>query len=402
VAQKVVSMQAKLAAVLAREAAGEVVSVTQVCVNLEISRQTYYKYRRRFVLEGLGGLTPRSRRPHRSPGQVSAEVEAAIITTRKVLVEEGWDNGAISIRSRLLSDGVVPVPSTRTIHRLLLRLGLVVATPGKRPRSSYRRFEFPATDDCWQIDAFEHALADGTVVVVFELLDDHSRYQLANLAWPRENGAGAWACVATAIDRYGQPRMLLSDNGLAFSGARRNRRVAFEHNLHALGIKAITSRPYHPQTCGKNERAHQTAQRWLAAHPPAATLAELQTTLDTYRSAYNDRPHQGIAQHTPAQRRHAGHRPSPTTPDPRRNPDTTTTTLTVNHRGQIRTSTTTIGVGSEWIGTTLTVFNTDGHLLLFHRDTLVRELTIDPTRNYQPTGRPRGGNRLTRINDTVT
>jgi len=401
VAQKVISMQTKLAAVLARESAGEVVSVVQVCANLGISRDTYYRYRRRFAADGVDGLIARSRRPHHSPRRLSGDIQDAIVAARKVLAEEGWDNGAISIRARLLRDGVDPVPCTRTIHRLLLGLGLVSPTPGKRPRSSYQRFEFPATDDCWQIDAFEHTLSGGQVVVVFELLDDHSRYQVANLAWPSENGAGAWTCVATAISRYGQPRMLLSDNGLAFSGARRHRRVSFEHNLHALGIKAITSRPYHPQTCGKNERGHQTIQRWLAAHHTAATMPELQAQLDTYRTAYNQRPHQGIGGDTPTRRRNTGTRPMPDTNPGATTPDTTTGTATVNQRGQLHTAGALIGVGSQWAGTTLTIFNTDSHILLFHRDTLVRELTLDPNRKFQPTGKPRGGTRLTRISDTV-
>jgi transposase InsO family protein len=402
VTQKVISMQTKLAAVLAREAAGEVVSVTQVCANLAISRDTYYRYRRRFAVQGLDGLVPRSRRPHHSPRRLLGEVEDTIVTARKVLAEEGWDNGAISIRARLLRDGVDPVPCVRTIHRLLVRLGLVTPTPGKRPRSSYRRFEFPASDDCWQIDALDYTLAGGAGVVVFELLDDHSRYQLANLAWPSENGTGAWTCVATAISRYGPPRMLLSDNGLAFSGARRHRQVAFEHNLRALGIHPITSRPYHPQTCGKNERGHQTLRRWLAAHPPAATLPELQTHLDTYRAAYNQRPHQGISGQTPARRHTTGARPHPPNPATAADPARThTSTATVNGRGQMKAAGTHIGVGSQWANTTLTVFNTDGHILLFHRDTLVRELTLDPTRTFQPTGKPRGGTRMPRISDTV-
>jgi putative transposase len=73
---------------------------------------------------------------------------ALIVTARKELEREGWDNGAWSIHSRLRHDGISKVPSARTIHRVLQRQGLIEPEPRKRPRSSYRRFVFPATDDC--------------------------------------------------------------------------------------------------------------------------------------------------------------------------------------------------------------------------------------------------------------
>jgi transposase InsO family protein len=402
VAQKVVSMQAKLAAVLAREAAeGPVLPVAVLCRSLGISRQTYYKYRRRFEVDGIDGLVERSRRPHHSPTRLDAAGEELIVAARKALEGDGWDNGAISIHARLERDHCPGVASLRTIHRVLLRRGLVEPAPQKRPRSSCRRFEYPATNDCWQLDAFEHVLVGGTKVVVFEVLDDHSRFLTSTLAWPSEDGAGAWIAVSAAIANYGRPRMLLSDNSLAFSGARRHREVQFEKNLRAAGIKPITARPYKPTTCGKNERHHQTSQRWLRHHHSAATLAELQTQLHTYQHAYNhDRPHQGIAMHTPDQRRQHGLR---TNHNDLTDPDiaTTITEHTVNARGQVRITGTAIGLGSQWTGSRVTAFTTGDHIALFHLDHLVRELTIDRTRRFQPTGQPRGGNRRTRISDTV-
>ena len=120
-----------------------------------------------------------------------------IVAARAALEAEGWDNGATSIYYRLLRDGQRP-PTARTVHRVLVRAGLVQPQPGKRPRSSFRKFEFPATDDCWQIDAFSYLLADGGEVVVFELTDDRSRCLLEARAWPDEDTLGAWTCVAQA------------------------------------------------------------------------------------------------------------------------------------------------------------------------------------------------------------
>jgi len=395
--RKVVTMEQKLAAVFADVARGRA-TVVQVCAELGISRDTYYRYRRGFAADGLAGLQPHSRAPKTSPTRTSEPMTTLIVTARKELEREGWDNGALSIHARLLYDGVDQVPAARTIHRVLVRQGLVEPEPRKRPRSSYRRFVFPATDDCWQVDAFEHTLADpaATVVVVFEILDDHSRYMVGSLAWPGETTEGAWTAMTSAIGHYGAPRMVLSDNGLAFTGrGRMTSKVLFEKNLARLGVKLINSRPQHPQTNGKNERAHQTAQRWLRAQPPAATLEDLQAHLERYRPAYNRRPHQGIDQHTPLQRRLAGTRPTPPAPaEPI--PHTQVIEARASSRdGYLALQKTIIPLGVEYAALPVTAFITGDHALIFYREQLVRELIIDRGRKRQAPARPRPGTRRT-------
>jgi transposase InsO family protein len=69
-----------------------------------------------------------------------------------------------------------------------------------------------------------------------------------------------------------------------------------------LGIRYHHSSPYHPQTCGKVERFHQTLKRWLAKQEPAATVADLQAQLDRFGAYYNAvRPHRAIGRRTPAE-----------------------------------------------------------------------------------------------------
>ncbi|HEX2301671.1 MAG TPA: helix-turn-helix domain-containing protein, partial [Pseudonocardiaceae bacterium] len=369
--RKVVTMEQKLAAVFADVARGRV-TVVQVCAELGISRDTFYRYRRQFAEEGLAGLQPRSRAPKTSPTRTGEPMTGLIVAARHRLEREGWDNGALSIHARLLHDGVEEVPSARTIHRVLQRQGLVEPEPRKRPRSSLRRFVFPATDDCWQIDAFEHTLAGptATVVVVFEVLDDHSRYMLESLAWPGETTEGAWTAMARAIARYGTPRMVLADNGLAFTGrGRMSSQVLFEKNLARLGIKLINSRPLHPQTNGKNERAHRTA--------------------------YNRRPHQGIDQHTPLQRRLAGTRPTPPAlAEPI--PHTEVIEARASSRdGYLAIQKTIIPLGVEYAALPVTAFVTGDHALIFYREQLVRELIINRSLKRQPAARPRTTKRRT-------
>lgn len=383
----VVSMETKYAAVFASVDQGRE-SVTEVCSRLGISRQTYYKYRRRFAVEGLEGLRPRSRRPVSSPTVTSQAMADRIGDVRSVLEKEGWDNGALSIHNRMLRDGVEGVPSWRTIHRVLVREGLVVPQPAKRPRSSRRRFEFPAPNDLWQIDAFEHRLADGAVVVVFEIKDDCSRVQVANLAWPREDADGAWVCLARGMEDWGKPLMVLSDNSLAFNGQRHGVVVKVERNLRLLGIRPITCRPKHPQTNGKNERGHATLQRWLRAQPPVQDLAELQALIDRYQSAYNDRPHQGLdPNQTPLERWIAARRPVPEhgpIPEP-----TVVRHCSVMKRGFLKWNGYRIAVGAELAGRVCVVFATGDHLLVFYQHHLVRELVIDPDRSSQNLPEPR-------------
>jgi transposase-like protein len=385
--QEAVSMETKLAAMFASVEQGRE-SVTEVCARLGISRQTYYKYRRRLAEEGLDGLHPRSRRPDLTPTMTPQAMVDLICSTRALLENEGWDNGALSIHNRLLRDGVDRVPAWRTIHRLLVGEQLVVPQPAKRPRSSRRRFEFPAPDDLWQIDAFGHLLVDGTAVVVFEIKDDCSRTQIAALAWPREDTDGAWLCLTRGIEEWGRPLLVLSDNSLAFNGRAHGVVVEVEKNLRVLGIKPITCRPWHPQTNGKNERGHSTLQRWLRAQPPAATLTELQARLDRYQTAFNSRPHQGLdPNQTPLERRIAARRPRPQ-PGPIPEP-TLVRSCRVTVRGFLFWENFRIAIGRELAGRFCTVFGTGDHLLIFYRHHLVRDLILDRTRRYQSLAEPR-------------
>jgi transposase InsO family protein len=311
------------------------------------------------------------------------------LATRVKLVKEGWEGGALSIRNRLLREGHRP-PAWRTIHRVLVRAGVVEPNPSKRPRASGRRFEFPAPDDCWQIDSFDYTLADRREVVVFEVKDDCSRTQIANLAWPAEDTEGAWECLAGGIDAFGKPGMVLSDNSLAFSGKLHHTMVQLEKNLAELKIKAITSRPRHPQTCGKNERGHSTLRRWLAARPPARTLVELQALLDQYQVAFNNRPHQGLdPNQTPLERRIAARRHPPAGCDAVFEPPTVVRHCQARIGGYLQWDGYSIAVGRELAGRTLLVFATGEDLVIFFKHHLVRTLTLDRSRRYQRFSEPR-------------
>src|SRR4051794_15601783 len=281
----------------------EGVNVSALCRERGISRKTLYKWRRRYVLEGLSGLEPRSRRPKQSPGTTSQAVEDRIVELRKALDGEGLDAGPETIQWHLGREGLRAVPSAATIWRVLVRRGFVVPQPHKRPKSATGRFEAEFPNECWQIDSTDWTIAIGRVVI-FNIIDDHSRLVVASVAAPAATTEAAWEIFSAAACRWGLPVRCLSDNALAFSGRLRGFEVAFEANLRAAGIKPVTSKPYHPQTCGKVERFQQTLKRWLRKRRRlAATIAELQADLDAFVDYYNHhRPHRGIGRVTPYER----------------------------------------------------------------------------------------------------
>lgn len=390
--QRAVSVELKLAAVLAGEQPG--VTIAGLCAELGIDRDTYYQARARFDAEGITGLLPRSRRPHRSPTQTVPAVEEAIVRARKELAEEGWDNGARSIGFRLARQGLAP-PAVATIHRVLRRRGLVSDQPQKRPKSATRRFEFADRNGCWQMDGTKWRLSTGRQVVIIGAVDDHTRVALAHLAAAGETGDAVWACFLVAVSRYGLPVMMLTDNGVALNGTRRGRQTDFTRNLAALGVNAISARAYHPQTCGKRERLNATLKRWLTRQPRAATLAQLQTQLDLFDTVYNARPHQSLRGSTPDERWSTA---PAAQPQPLPPPAPRITTVKVDARGSVPVAEKRlIGVGRRYEGITVTVITYRDQTAIFHRNTLLRRLTIDPTRRYQPTGVPRGGRHQTRI-----
>jgi hypothetical protein len=167
--------------------------------------------------------------------------------------------------------------------------GQLLKIPQRRPRRRWRRFQRDRVNELWQFDGFDYDLANGTPATVLRLTDDCSRTDLALDAARSDNGEDIRGPPsATPVARYGLPVAVLNDNASAFSGLRRGWTSTFEQRLADLGSGDRLTRGS-PQTCGKNERAHQRVQKWLDRRPPARDLPELQDLLDRYREAFNNR-----------------------------------------------------------------------------------------------------------------
>ncbi|WP_310971197.1 MULTISPECIES: integrase core domain-containing protein [unclassified Amycolatopsis] len=272
------------------------------------------------------------------------------------------------------------MPSRASIHRILRAHGQITPQPRKKPRTR-RRFEYADPNGCWQIDGMEHHLADGTKVCIIQILDDHSRLDVGTYAATGETTTDTWAALQHAFAGHGLPVRLLSDNGLAFTGKHRGRMVELERHLAALGITSIAATPHRPQTCGKNERVHQTLQKWLAARPPAHTLTELQELLEQYRQIYNHRRHQSLDGQTPQQRYDARPKATPAT-GPRR--PSGVTTRTVSATGVLAFSGCSIVLGRAWAGRTASLYWQGDRVTIMIDDTVARQLTLDRSVRYQP------------------
>jgi putative transposase len=271
-------------------------AVSTFCAEHGISRKSFYELRRRARVHGpAAALEPRSRRPTVSPAKLTEEVKDQAVAVRAALAASGLDHGPISVHDKMAAMGLPVVPSTAALARILRERGVARAEPKKKPRSAWRRFVYPAPNACWQLDATEYVLTGGRKCVIFQLLDDHSRYALASVVAGGETSAAAIAVFDTAVAAHGVPQRLLTDNGAALNPTRRGRVGQLVEHVSQLGVEAITGKPYKPTTQGKNERFHQTLFRYLDQQPLAESLTELQAQVDAFDHVYNtQRPHQGL------------------------------------------------------------------------------------------------------------
>jgi len=369
-------------------------NVSEWCRLNGVDRRTFYRHRKRIAEEG--SWQPRSPRPRSSPGQTPAVVEAEVVRLRRELSP---DNGADAILAALREVAAardwagqgLRVPHRSTVNKILKRGGLVRAQPAKRPKSSFGRFAYARPRDCYQVDATVVKLAGGETAVVFDVLDDCTRLLAACAAADAETGAAAVAALRSAAAACGAPGIVLCDNGAAFTGGPRAHGAGasrFSRAAAALGSRVVHSSPYHPQTCGKVERHHQTLKKWLALRPAPATLQQLQALLDAYRGWYNHRHHTALG----ASPRTAwdgaeshggpGHLP--------RQDDATVHKLTVTANGTVQLGGhQVISIGRGHAGTTVTAIRDHDRVTVY---TLAGDpigyLRIDHAKRYQGTLKP--------------
>lgn len=368
------------------------VSVTDICKVYGVSRETFYKWRRRWLAEGVQGLADRSSRPHQPAGMIDAALEDKIVRMRTA--HRRW--GPRRIRAELDRQGVRP-PARSTIGVVLVRNGLIEdRQPGAKQPEASIRFERERANELWQLDGFETDLATSATVEVVTCLDDHSRVCPGLYATETVTAEAVIAAFERAgAAGYGLPYSVLSDNGTEFTGRTTGGVGPFERHLWQQGIATLNGRARHPQTQGKVERFHRTIREWLADwqadHGPIPDLASLQAVLELFRVDYNtNRPHQALDDRTPQEVFDAAVKAMPdaaATAHLRRR-------IAVRHtgaNGNLSYADWTIGTGRAWANTTVVITDYGTHIDLHHPDgTLIRTVKPDYTRAYLGTGNPRG------------
>ena len=375
-------------------------SQSQVARDYGVSQGWISRLIKRYTLEGDAAFEPRSRRPHTSPGRLPQTTIDLIIELRHTLIGKGLDAGPHTIAWHLQHHHQLPV-SPASISRHLHRAGLVEPTPAKRPKSSYIRFAAQQPNERWQADFTHWRLANGTTIEILCWLDDCSRLALSVTAHRRVTATIVVNEFTKATAVHGIPYSTLTDNGMVFTtrfAGGKGGRNGFEAQLHRLKVRQINSTPNHPTTCGKVERFHQTLKKWLTGQPRATTIAALQTQLDAFTEEYNHRrPHRSLP-----------HRATPAviyTSRPKANPATPTDThnrvrtdrvdqagsVTLRVNGRLHH----IGVGRHHYRTRVLILIQDLHTTVINAATgeVLRDFTLDPTRDYQPTGAPKGPKR---------
>lgn len=274
-------------------------NVRDLCERFEVSRKTYYKWRRRFEQETEPSLANRSRRPHRSPNETSAEMEQKIVEMRRKYPT--WGAWKIAVRLGVL--GEAEVPAVSTVHRILKKNGMIQAEESEK-HQAWQRFEHEAPNQLWQMD-FKgwFATDDGRHCHSLTVLDDHSRYVVCLQACGNERTETVKHHLTATFRHYGMPERMTMDNGAPWGNDLMHRHTPLTAWLMRLGIGVSHSKPYHPQTQGKDERFHRTLKADVLQSQHFRSLQHVQEKFDPYRHLYNyERPHQALAMAVPGSR----------------------------------------------------------------------------------------------------
>jgi len=164
--------------------------------------------------------------------------------------------GPRKIAHCLARQGITP-PSLSTIHTILRRHGRIAPSAGSP--GAFQRFEKDAPNLLWQMDfKGRMPLSNGSACHPLTVVDDHSRYALCLQACGNEQNVTVQSRLTLAFRRYGLPDAFFVDNGTPWGDAAGARWTRFGVWLLKLGVDLRHSRPYHPQSRGKNERFHRT------------------------------------------------------------------------------------------------------------------------------------------------
>lgn len=280
-------------------AVAEGANVSELCRRFGVSRKTAYKWIARYEVDGVTGLQDQSRRPRSSPEKTSTEIEQRVLELRDQ--HPAW--GGRKLRRRLQDLGHLEVPAASTITEILRRNQRLNPETAGEPRD-WQRFEHPAPNDLWQMDFKGHfCLTRSGRCHPLTVLDDHSRFALCLQACGDQCRSTVQAELTRIFRQFGLPRRMTMDNGPPWGYEDGECWTQLTAWLIRLGIRVSHSRPFHPQTQGKDERFHRTLELEVLRGRSFASLEDCQQTFDPWRVSYNtERPHEALGLATPTSR----------------------------------------------------------------------------------------------------
>jgi transposase InsO family protein len=271
-------------------------NVSALCRAFGISRKTGYKWLRRERAAGsVAVLADRSRRPHRSPRQTCPRIVARVVALRE---QYGW--GGEKLAWLLEREGLTI--TGRTVDRIIQREALT--RPDVGHPAAPGRFEWPAPNDLWQMDAKgAYPLPSGRCHPL-SVIDDHSRFAVGVFALPSLSTVPVRHALIECFEQYGVPTAMLMDHGSPWwSAASRDGLTRLSVFLLKQGIRLIYGAVRHPQTQGKVERFHRTLGERLRWHGVPSTLEGFAQQFALIRREYNEqRPHAALGMQPPLTR----------------------------------------------------------------------------------------------------
>jgi putative transposase len=277
-------------------------TVTQLCQRFKISRQTAYKWRRRYQQHRLAGLQDRSRRPRHSPRRTVTLWRRRLRRWRQS--HPTW--GARKLRHELQRRfGGRSVPAVATIGRWLKRWGLSRGRARRRRGPVVlRRAVRPAgrCHEVWTVD-FKgwYRTAAGTRVEPLTVRDLHSRYGLAVTLLRTQSIVATRREFRRLFARHGLPERIRCDNGSPFGGGGPTGLTRLSAWWIKLGIKVEFITPGRPCENGAHEQFHRVYKAEVAARPERTVQAQ-QRRSERWRRHYNQqRPHEALGMKRPVE-----------------------------------------------------------------------------------------------------
>jgi putative transposase len=277
-------------------------TITQLSELYGVSRNTVYKWLKRYQKGGNEGLSERSKAPQQHSNATSLDTAREIVSLK--LKHKSWGPKKIVywLKQHYPDRSW---PATSTAGNILKRAALV------KPRKKRVRTP-PYTEpfqEClgpnmvWSADyKGQFKTGDGQICYPLTVSDNYSRYLLGCKVLSHPNYAESQPVFEAIFKQYGLPAAIRTDNGAPFASTGLGGLSRLSVWFIKLGIKPERIKAGHPEENGRHERMHRSLKE-ATIKPPQKNHRTQQKTFDVFRPEFNnERPHEALGMDTPASR----------------------------------------------------------------------------------------------------